>query len=83
MKQKSIRLQLINFLSDPEIILLDWNLETETEIIPPEVSGNWDVPLRRYTGRKYLKLAFYRRPNNDSTATKAKVRTSKRTTKPD
>lgn len=67
-KQKAIKLQLINYLSCPDIDLLEWSIENE--IIDTHTELNcypWDWTQKELTGKKFLKLTLVK---NDSSTTK-------------
>ena len=58
--QKACKLSLINLLSNPDIKILDFGIENEVEKI--DVSTHDDPmvdPLRRLTGRKFIRLTTY------------------------
>ena len=79
-QQKSLKLILINMLSDPDVIIEDYEIEKETEIMPDPYDNSvtgWKWMMKGLTGRKRIKLTIFK---NDNTTTKTIAGTKKGTT---
>jgi hypothetical protein len=72
-KQKAIKLQLINFLSDPKIEVYDWSIENEIKEVEHSLNCNpWLWVERIPTGLSYLKLCLKTKNDNNRPSANSK-----------
>ncbi len=74
---KTIKLALIRLLSDADLIIEDFTIENEFENAPD--FSPTQVPTRRLTGRKFIKLTVFKDEHSKPTPQTGKTEGSERT----
>ena len=74
-----LKQKLSEILLNPNVIIEDCSIENEVELDPDYLLTNYicDTPVKRYTGRRFIKLTIFK---NDNTTTKTESGTAKGTT---